>query len=345
MYFFILNTIICLLSILVVNKFLSKIYFLIDKPEFSQHKLPHKKIIPLSGGIYFYITLFFISFFNVLNTKIFIYLLPLLIIGIIADTKKDFNPNLRLFLQIFFLLGLTQIIDLRISSIDLDFFDNLLKNKFFNIFFVVFCLVTVLNGYNFMDGLNGFVGGQILLILLSIFSLYFVSNLTLDYNIYLIIKSLLPVLILFFIFNLFGLCFLGDNGTYIFSIVISYIVIVFINSSNNQISPILGASYLWYPAFENLYTILRRAFNKKKISQPDKLHLHTLLYSFLIKKYKSEKLIKFNSISSISINIMLVPGLILSTIWFNKSFNLMMLVLIQVSLYILLHRTLVKLNK
>ena len=123
--------------------------------------------------------------------------MPLLIIGIIADTKKDFNPNLRLFLQIFFLLGLTQIIDLRISSIDLDFFDNLLKNKFFNIFFVVFCLVTVLNGYNFMDGLNGFVGGQILLILLSIFSLYFVSNLTLDYNIYLIIKSLLPVLILF----------------------------------------------------------------------------------------------------------------------------------------------------
>ena len=64
--------------------------------------------------------------------------------------------------------------EVKISSIDLILFDELLENNLFNLFFVIFCLVTVLNGHNFMDGLNSLVIGNFILILLSV---YFIRGL------------------------------------------------------------------------------------------------------------------------------------------------------------------------
>ena len=56
--------------------------------------------------------------------------------------------------------------------------------------------------------------------------------------------------------------FLGDNGVYITSIIISIYVISFINL-NPIASPILALNLLWYP-FENLFTIVRRLISKIK---------------------------------------------------------------------------------
>jgi hypothetical protein len=43
---------------------------------------------------------------------------------------------------------------------------------------------------------------------------------------------------------------------------------------------------LWYPAFENLFSILRKKYNKVSPYEPDNKHLHHLLFSFLKKKIK-----------------------------------------------------------
>ena len=73
---------------------------------------------------------------------------------------------------------------------------------------------------------------------------------------------------------------MGDNGVYISAILISYLIINFVNL-NTLVSPIIAVSLFWYPAIENLFTILRRLF-KKMTYLPDKLHLHSLIYSKLI---------------------------------------------------------------
>ena len=62
-------------------------------------------------------------------------------------------------------------------------------------------------------------------------------------------------------------------------------------NNNKGISPYFVALILWYPAFENLFSIIRRLFaSRKKISSPDTLHLHQLIYLFFSRYvYKKSK--------------------------------------------------------
>ena len=53
---------------------------------------------------------------------------------------------------------------------------------------------------------------------------------------------------------------------------------------SDKISPYFIANLLWYPAFENLFSIIRRILSSKKNYIADNHHLHQLLYSYLNKK-------------------------------------------------------------
>ena len=66
----------------------------------------------------------------------------------------------------------------------------------------------------------------------------------------------------------------------------SIYVIKFINF-NSSISSLLALNLLWYPAFENLFTIIRRMFAKKKVGDDVIFVNHDLL------KKKSNQLIGF----------------------------------------------------
>ena len=91
------------------------------------------------------------------------------------------------------------------------------------------------------------------------------------------------ILLIFLIFNFFGKSILGDSGSYTLSFLFGFLLIDFFNN-NRSISPYFIALILWYPAFENLFSILRRIFiSRKKISSPDTLHLHQLIYLFCSK--------------------------------------------------------------
>ena len=338
MFILILKILICLLVSLIVNYILSKKKLLIDIPEFSTHKEKHDKIIPLSGGIFFILSIFTITYITGDNNKIILFLFPFLLIGIVADTIKNFSPKIRLIFQLFFIILLIQFLKLKVSSIDLLIFDNYLKNDFFNFFFVTFCIVTVLNGHNFMDGINGFVSGNFLGILLVLYIILNYSGIIIDSELNIKLENAIVICAIFFIFNIFGICFLGDNGIYVFSIYISYLVITFIENSNNQLSPLLAATLLWYPAIENLFSILRRLKKKKKISDPDKLHLHILIKQRISNMFENKVTkIQLNSFTGLIINFLLLPNFVLSIIWFNNSINLMILIIIQILIYILLY--------
>lgn len=344
MFILTLNTIICICLLLVINSILSKTKILIDNPDFAHHKHKHKDIIPLSGGIYFFLSLIFLSFYNFFEIKILFYILPFLIIGILADIKEKFSPKIRLISQIFFFFILVNFNEVKVSSIDLIFFDELLENNFINLFFVIFCLVTVLNGHNFMDGLNSLVIGNFILILLSIcfIDFYLYPN-AIEFKS--ILQNLIIICLVFFLFNAFNKCFLGDNGIYVFSIFISLLIISFIEFSNGKISPLLAAVFLWYAAFENLFSILRRIKRKKAVSNSDRLHLHSLIKNFLNFKFKNkynDQII--NTFSGILINFFMLPNFVLGILWHDNSTKLTVLIIAQVILYIFIYIKLLKLK-
>ena len=344
MFILSLNTIISICLLLVINFALSKRKILIDKPELAHHKFKHNDVIPLSGGIYFFLSLIYLSNFNNFEIKILIFLLPFLLIGLLADIRKEFSPKLRLIFQIFFFFIIVYFNEIKISSIDLVFFDKFLENKLFNFLFVIFCLVTILNGYNFMDGLNGLVVGNFILILSSIY--YIDSQLHEDSSKLIeIVQNLIIISLVFFLFNILGKCFLGDNGIYIFSIFISLLIILFIEKSQGLVSPLLAAIFLWYPAFENLFSILRRTRKKRKVYSADKLHLHSLVKNFLFFKFKEKiSFQNINTISALSINLFLLPNFILGILWYNNSTKLAILISIQILIYLFVYNKLSRLK-
>ena len=91
-----------------------------------------------------------------------------------------------------------------------------------------------------------------------------------------------------YIFNFFGKMFLGDGGTYLISFVAGVILIKFSND-NYLVSPYYIMALLWYPAYENLFSIVRKKIFKKSPSIPDNEHLHQLIFLYLNKSFNIDK--------------------------------------------------------
>ena len=132
---------------------------------------------------------------------------------------------------------------------------------------------------------------------------------------------------------------MGDSGAYFLGLIFGYFAI---NLSNNNldISPIFILNLLWYPAFENLFSIIRKLKTKTSISKPDNLHLHHLIY----KKINS-KLFKFkykNSLTGILINFVNLILLFISCLVAHHSIYLSIILILSMFIYLLTYYNLKK---
>ena len=59
-----------------------------------------------------------------------------------------------------------------INKTNIEFLDIVLQNQIARFIFTVFCVITLLNGFNFMDGVNALVSGYILSILIILNSIF-----------------------------------------------------------------------------------------------------------------------------------------------------------------------------
>ena len=171
-------------------------------------------------------------------------------------------------------------LEIKISSTRLDVFDLYLQNNILNCVFVVFCLMILINGSNFVDGLNTLLITYKIFILLTLI-IFFDGNFIFNHNNY----DLLFILLLILILNSFGIIILGDSGAYLISTIFGLSLIDFSNQ-NNFISPFFIILLLWYPCFELLYSIIRRLSSNKKTYNADVKHFHQLLYLRILKKSK-----------------------------------------------------------
>ncbi len=106
----------------------------------------------------------------------------------------------------------------------------------------------------------------------------------------------------FFIWNYpFGKIFLGDGGAYFIGFTIAVLSVMLVKN-HPQVSPWFPLLAVIYPAFETVFSIIRRKFHKKHhIDSPDSHHLHQLIYKrvvpFVFDIQRSEKLMR-NSATS-----------------------------------------------
>ena len=272
--------------------------------------------IPLSGGIIIIITFLFTEKFNINLFFIFIFL-----IGFFSDLKIIKSPRIRFFLQILCIFLFVIIYDFHISNIRIFLFDFLLRYKFFSSFFVIFCLLVITNGTNFIDGLNGLVLGYFILLLITIYNLQLYENLNITQFEILYFMACLFFLLLF---NFFNKLYIGDSGSYLLGFSFG-IFLIAIYESNSTISPFFIVLLLWYPCFENLFSIIRKyRFNTSPLKSDNK-HLHQMLFYFIKKRFGLTSL-SSNNLCSILINTFNILTISIGTInIFNTQFQILVI--------------------
>ena len=254
-------------------------------------------LVPRSGGIVFFLLFLFI-FFDFKNLFFLATMTIVFLIGLFSDLKILQSPKKRLLLQAISIFFCVYFLNLEIISTRILFFDYVLSNYFVNILFTIFCITIVVNGTNLIDGLNGLVIGYYSIIL------YFLLNLNFFYLLDISPMNINLIFLIFFILlvlNFFNKLFIGDGGAYLLGFLFS-VWAIFLQYKLLNISPFYIILLLWYPCFENLFSIIRKKIIRKNPFYPDTDHLHQLFFNYIKNLTKCSKTLS-NTISSIIINI------------------------------------------
>ena len=283
-----------IILIILINFFVNKYQLILSNTGLSHQKFVNNSI-PLTGGIFSLLPTIYLLFpDHIFFICIFI---SLFFLGLLSDLNILASPKKRFFLQCILILFFTLISKIDVTPTKVIFFDNLIQNNYLGYIFSAFCLMILINGSNFIDGLNGLLLGYFLLILFLIFQLDLINifNFSQEKYVYFVI-----ILLFILVLNFLNKLFLGDSGAYSLSFFLGFLLIKIYNYNLN-ISPYFIILLLWYPCFENLFSIIRKIFFKKKDPlEPDTDHLHQKLFVFCKKNLKISNL-KSNILSSLII--------------------------------------------
>ncbi len=314
--------------IFLLSEFCKKKNFLLNFSGDKHQKFVVKDKIPLIGG--FYIFCFFLFFFYE-KASLLLFIFLIFTLGFLSDLKVFVSPKSRFLIQILILFLFVFYFNLQIGNTKIIFIDKFITHDIYNLFFVVFCLLILINGSNFIDGLNTNVLGYYIIIsffLINVNENFFTINFVL-WNFWVI------SLIIIFIFNFFNKFFIGDSGAYTLGLIYGYILIKFFNQTE-FLSSLYIVVLLWYPCFELLFSIIRKfKFNKSPVLADTK-HFHQLLYLYIKKNSKFSDL-KANLISASLINTYNFISIFFASIYVNNSQYQMMIIIINLVVYIYLY--------
>ncbi len=298
-------------------------------------KILGSKNIPLTGGVFLILFLPVILFDK--NLFVYLFLISIFLIGLFSDLKILSIPSQRLFLQFIIIVLFVYLLKVNIISTRINFLDQMLQNDYFSIFFTSFCLIILINGTNFIDGLNSLVLTYYSIILVLLYKLDLLNqiNITDLQSIY-----LFYLLLILIIFNFLSKLYLGDSGAYLLGFLFGYILIE-LHSYNQNISPFFIALLLWYPCYENFFSIIRKFNLGKSPVSPDGKHFHQLLFHFFKKKYKLSNIF-CNNFSSLLINIYNLSILFFGSFYIYNTQVLVMLIFINILIYTIIYLKLFK---
>lgn len=333
-----INKLFIIFTITILFYILNKKLFKLNLKKIETHQKYSNNIIalPIGGFVILLFVLFFNFFFNYLEL---FFLLSIFVVGLLSDYKLFNSPKKRLITQTLIILIFLTFSEIEILSTRIEFFDDLLKNDHMNIIFTAFCILILINGTNFIDGLNNLVIGYYSIILIVLLN----SNLNLYVEKSLLLNFLLILGVLFF-FNFINKIFLGDNGSYLLGFLFS-ILLINIQTINFNMSPYFIILLLWYPCIENLFSIIRKKINNIKPISPDNEHFHHLIFFFILNKFKIKNKLIANNLSSTIINFYHLLIFCIALQQVSKTNFQLFLIFFNIITYILLYLLLINFKK
>tara|TARA_A100001015_G_scaffold276568_1_gene334896 strand:- start:1197 stop:1997 length:801 start_codon:yes stop_codon:yes gene_type:complete len=253
-------------------------------------------------------------------------------LGFFSDLKLFKSAVLRLLAQVSIVIFFVILNELKIQDTRIFLLDKLLENIFLNYLFVSFCILILINGSNFIDGLNTLNIGYYILICIVFYYLKLEGLIIYLDNLLFFIFFVLATI---FVINILNRMFLGDAGSYILGFIFSIVLIETYNLNNN-LSPYFIILLLWYPCFETLFSIIRKNFVKKSPMSPDTNHLHQLIFLYIKKKFQIN-LYYSNIISANIINLYNAVIFLISINYISNSQVQIFLILLNLFLYTVIY--------
>lgn len=246
----------------------------------------HQKPTPRIGGVAIYagliVTYFLTPTLVAVHLKAMLFAaFPAFVAGVIEDIIKRGGVTERLLAT--FASGLLGwwLTGVSITRVGIPGIDMLLAITPVSVIFTVFAVGGVANAINIIDGLNGLAGGTVLLCLSALGIIAFQAG---DVEMAKLCLVLTAAIFGFFAMNYpLGKIFLGDGGAYLLGFLTAWAAVM-IAMRNPSISPWAPLLACGYPIIEVLFSMARRRARDLELGQPDRLHLHSLVWSRIARK-------------------------------------------------------------
>lgn len=256
----------------------------------------------LVGGLVLYSTLFVLNLyfsFEATFNYILIIALLILITGVIDD-YVTLPVFIRLLVQ-FLAAILITLYGVKVTSLGFLIEDKEILLGYFSVIFSVFCMVVLINAFNFFDGIDGNASVASLFCFFSIILIVYLEN---DINLlatnifFLILFISIIFLLIFNIQNKLKFkIFLGDAGSTLLGFIMGTILILYSQSPYNYFHPVLCIWFIAIPIYDLLNVTIKRLIKNKNPMQSDDQHLHYILTKYGYKNYSS--IILINTLSLI----------------------------------------------
>lgn len=244
----------------------------------------HQHHTPLVGGIGVFLgalSLFLIypdSFFHF--SRLYLIAGFLLIVGVLDDLY-DLKPNLRL--SVHLSAGVMMIYwgnNVLLSLGDLFFMGDIILG-FLAVPFTLFCVASAINAVNMTDGVDGLLGGLMVITLALMGYLSYSANLMHEFN---LIGILICCLLGFLVLNFRipgrkrAVVFMGDAGSTVLGFITAWLLIDM--AHKNACPPTIMLWLIAHPLLDCAYVMYKRRSEGRGVFQAGRDHLHHLLLDF-----------------------------------------------------------------
>ena len=263
---------------------------LMDKPN---QRSSHKEKTPTMGGVAFFASLlsslYFLQVYDShrLGLSLVIGLLILFYVGV-KDDLVGVSPRTKIIGQMLSFIFVMDSNELSITSLNgfLGFYELPLWISYF---FGIFIIISIVNAYNLIDGING-SASMVGIMIFSIFSYIFYQ--TEDYYFVLLSISSIGCLAAFLRYNISkkNSIFMGDTGSLLIGFVIGVCTLRFLNLPIERLSManinyynkfVLVFIILYIPFVDTMRVFLIRILKHRSPFFADRNHIHHIMIDYM----------------------------------------------------------------
>ncbi|OTN77249.1 hypothetical protein A5886_002346 [Enterococcus sp. 8G7_MSG3316] len=280
---FVVRLFITMIISLILTPIFKLVSFKIGAVDRPGERRINTKTMPTAGGLSIFFAFSFALLWEFREMLPFDYVWPILLGAAIVvftglmDDIFELSPLQKILgltiaaLEIYFVAGI------KISTVSIPYI-GVFDLDWMGLPMTILWILAITNAVNLIDGLDGLASGVSIISLttIGIISYFFLPN---SVEVPMVIFTLIAAIIGFFPYNFYpATIFLGDTGALFLGFMISVLSLQGLKNATfiTVVTPML---ILGVPITDTVYAMIRRKFNKQKISSADKMHLHHRLLS------------------------------------------------------------------